>query len=281
MLHEMTPAEYHADPCAKPSLSASIANVLCERSPLHAWHVHPKLGGRPCESTKEMNEGSLIHRLMLGVGTGVEVIAADNFKTKLAREARDAAIEAGLVPVLERELHRLQRVADTLTARLREEYGIVLSGQKEVVVTWREMALSGDVECRGMLDHWDSPLIDDLKRISSADPDTIAKHVVKYGYAIQEAAYRRGIEQTFPELAGRVRFRFIFFETREPYAITPVELAGSAREFGEARWRRAVETWAQCLSENHWPAYTDGVLRIEAPAWALAKEMVEDDDEDI
>jgi hypothetical protein len=41
---DVSTAEYHADPCAQPSLSASIARELIHKSPLHAWQVHPKLG---------------------------------------------------------------------------------------------------------------------------------------------------------------------------------------------------------------------------------------------
>ena len=34
---------YHADPCPGPSLSSSVAKLMLDRSPLHAWHAHPRL----------------------------------------------------------------------------------------------------------------------------------------------------------------------------------------------------------------------------------------------
>ena len=34
-------ADYHADPCEVPSLSASIASLLVNRSPFHAWSAIP------------------------------------------------------------------------------------------------------------------------------------------------------------------------------------------------------------------------------------------------
>ncbi len=42
-------AVYFADPAAQPSLTQSIAKILIEKSPLHAWHEHPRLGGKPDE----------------------------------------------------------------------------------------------------------------------------------------------------------------------------------------------------------------------------------------
>ena len=36
-IHNLSAEVYHADPCVKPSLSSSIANVLLQQSPLHAW----------------------------------------------------------------------------------------------------------------------------------------------------------------------------------------------------------------------------------------------------
>jgi len=35
-IFEYTADVYHADPCPKPSLSASIAHILCSQSPAHA-----------------------------------------------------------------------------------------------------------------------------------------------------------------------------------------------------------------------------------------------------
>ena len=39
-------ADYHADCAPEPSLSSSIARTLLAQSPLHAYHAHPRMGGR-------------------------------------------------------------------------------------------------------------------------------------------------------------------------------------------------------------------------------------------
>lgn len=57
-----------------PRLSRSLACTLLSRSPLHAWHQHPKLGGGLAETpTRSLEGGSLIHALLLGEGPKIEV----------------------------------------------------------------------------------------------------------------------------------------------------------------------------------------------------------------
>ena len=68
-LYDIPAAEYHADPCAPISLSRGIAHMLIRQSPEHAhWH-HPKLGGHDdIKVTSMMDDGSVIHELLLGKG---------------------------------------------------------------------------------------------------------------------------------------------------------------------------------------------------------------------
>jgi hypothetical protein len=42
-LHRFAPEEYHRDPAPAPSLSSTLARVLLNQSPLHAWTASPRL----------------------------------------------------------------------------------------------------------------------------------------------------------------------------------------------------------------------------------------------
>src|SRR5438132_1009339 len=89
---DCTQAEYFADPCEQPSLSVSIATELILRSPLHAWQIHPRLGGLRRPTTEAMENGTLIHALLLGKGENrIAVLDVKDFRTNAAKEARDAA----------------------------------------------------------------------------------------------------------------------------------------------------------------------------------------------
>lgn len=269
----LTAEEYFAEPCAVPALSASIAHVLDSESPLHAWTRHPKLGGIKRAPTKALDNGSLSHALLLGAGKGIEVIAADSYRTNAAKEARDAARDAGLIPVLEEDYEVARVAADAIRKRF-ADLGIVLDGEPEIAALWSETASNGAaVQCRGMMDHLKLPVIYDIKSIRSANPQMCRKHIESYGYAIQRAAYVSAIERIKPELAGRVDFVFVFYELAPPYEVTPIRLSGAFRELGARAWRRAVDRWEECLRTDTWPGYVDRIVDLEPSPWALSRDM--------
>lgn len=271
----MPAAQYHTDPCEAPSLSSSIAYQLVAKSPAHAWLAHPRLGAKPSPSTPAQDEGSLFHELILrGPDEAMQrlvIVSADNWRTKAAQEKRDAAREQGKLALLEHDFEQALRSSIEILARFRE-LGVVLSGLSEVAAFWEEHASDGTlVQCRGMFDHVlrAEGVIYDLKKSRTAHPKAIRKHVEGYGYHIQATAYRRALEQIEPGLAGRVRFQWLFIEAQPPYGVTLAEPAGSMRALGDAYWSQAVDTWANCLATNEWPAYSREVQRIEASPWAL------------
>lgn len=274
----VTQEEYFADPCAVPSLSQSIAHTLVSQSPLHAWSKHPRLGNQEQrEPTTALDDGTLIHKLLLGKGKQIRIVAADSYRTKAAQDVRDEAIEAGMLPVLVGKHDAAQKAADTLRSNL-AQYGLRLDGESEVAVEWQEEGDHGPVTCRGMLDHLklDAGLILDLKKTRSAHPRDCARHLTEYGYDIQRAAYVSAVSKLRPDLAGRIRFVFVFLELEAPHVVLPAELDGQARELGEARWSRAVHLWERCLRTNRWPGYTDNIVQLAPTPWALAQEIEDD-----
>ena len=94
--------EYIADPCPEPSLSASVAHTLITESPIHAFVQHPRLNkGRIESGSSKMDIGTIVHGLVLeGDESRLVIVEADDWRTKVAKETRDAARLAGLVPVL-------------------------------------------------------------------------------------------------------------------------------------------------------------------------------------
>lgn len=269
----MTADEYHADPCDTPSLSSSIAGILVSRSPRHAYLAHPRLGGVRRESTKSMDRGTLIHALVLGKGAEIVAVDAADWRTKAAQEQRDAIRAAHKVPVLVGDYNEALTAAASIEAQLGDR-GIWLTGQSEVVAKWIERADDGTpVRCRAMIDHLMLPAIFDLKTCRSAHPAAIQRHVIGYGYHIQAHAYQRAVAAVDPTLTGRTDFVFLFVELDPAVTVQPARLDGSMRVLGERQWRRAVNTWAACLTSGRWPAYSDDTLTIEAPPWALQQDF--------
>ena len=110
-IYDIPAPEYHADPCPTPSLSSSVARILIERSPAHAWQVHVRLNPNyiPLEANTAMNIGSAVHAVVLdGDMSGIVFINAESWRTKEAKENREWALSEGKIPLLAK--HQMQIV---------------------------------------------------------------------------------------------------------------------------------------------------------------------------
>jgi len=268
------PAEqYHADTIADvPTLSNSIAKALCAYSPLHAWTAHPKLN--PNFRSKESDRfdlGTTVHELLLADDDSrVRIIQANDWKTKAAREEKDEARAAGMLPVLAPKWPEVQ----AMVAATREQLAGLdvhplpfTDGKPEQTIVWEE---DGGVICRARLD-WlrdDHTIVDDLKTSSrSANPDTFTRSIFSMGYDVQVAAYTRAVERT---VGVTPEFRFVVVEAAPPYALSVIGLGPAALTIAEKKWRYAVETWRRCLARDEWPGYPSQVCYAELPAWEEA-----------
>lgn len=273
---DCTAAQYHADPCERPSLSSSVAATLVNRSPLHAWTEHPKLnpGGPRVGSTDEMDLGSVVHELLLGKGGGFSVWEGETWRGKEAAAFWDAAIAAGKTPVKVADQVRANRIVAEILKSL-SAFGldyVMKEGVSEQVCVWEE----NGILCRAMFDRWlrERGEIWDVKTMSqSAHPKACVGRIASMSYDLRSEFYKMGAAKCAPELKGRVKFGFLFVETAPPYAVTPAILNGEWCTVGFSKAYRAIETWGRCMKENKWPSYATEVQRLEAPAWALPAEM--------
>lgn len=263
---DITPDEY----LALPHFSSTMAKALIAQSPRHAKAEREAGGKAP---TKEMDFGSVGHRLVLGKGKDFEPLPFDDWRTKDAKEARKRVRDQGKVPIKAEDFERANLLAETVRVELVER-GIVLDGESELPVTWEEQTAHGVVLCRAMFDHaWlDTGRILDLKFTDSAAPGAIERNAEQMGYGVQWAAYTSALVALRPSLAGKVDFLFTFAERDSPFAVNVVRPDGMFRDLGMKRWRRALNTWARCVAEDHFPAYGAGINSLTPPVWALKNE---------
>jgi PDDEXK-like domain of unknown function (DUF3799) len=267
-LHDNIPhAIYHADPSERPSLSSHLAGILLARSPAHAKLSHPRFGGAfPEKPSDEMNVGSIIHGLLLGGGADVVEIDADNYRTKAAQEARDAAYQVGKIPILH---HKYLALCDTVESICQVMPVDFSKARTEVTAIWE----SDGCPCRARLDSlFDDWRIIDLKTCENANLSSEARNMYSFGYHRQAAANIEAVETLIPEAAGRVKFVDLFVETAPPYGVVMAELAGDFRDLGQRQWKRAKGIWSQCLATDTFPSYPPNKT-VEAPPWAMSEEM--------
>lgn len=278
--YDVSEASYHADLlCDRPTLSRSEAMVLLDKSPLHCWAKHPRLGAQGQKKvTPAMDFGSGAHSLALGKGADIVTVDADDWKTKAARAERDAIREQGKTPMLLGTFEDANQTVGAMFARLKEFnlYDRFQAAKSEVVLLWDE---GDNCSCRVMADKL---LIDeekgtaeffDIKFTESAQPKWLPKHFADMGYGLQDQWYIHGLEQVLPKYSGRMSFTFILQETDFPYVMVPVRLGGEFRGASISKVMRAVQTWSKCMETNRWPGYTQEIIELEAPPWLLASEM--------
>lgn len=269
---EISASVYHADPCPDPSLSSSIAKVLAWQTPRHAWQQHPRLNQNfaPKECDK-FDLGTVAHEVILGRGSGFQVLEYDNYLTKSAKEAREAARAAGKTPILLEQWKRVDAMAERVNERL-AQIGVNLSANdNECVLVWRE----GDAWCRAMLDSLENrnqTIIWDVKTTEVQLSDhNIARQIAGLSYDLSAAFYIRGLTTLFPDLRGRVRFRWIFIEASPPHEVRVIEASGMTEALGEKKVQFALDRWQHCMATGEWPGYGADIKTLDYPTWAEAQ----------
>lgn len=266
-------SEEKAPPKETVKLSPSIAKVLLEHTPKHAWQAHRLLGGGSGKSTEATMDGRILESIILGLDT-LEVVPYDSWRSDKSKEARAAAQAAGKLAVLQTDFQEYADAGMMMKANL-EAVGVEFVGgkaQQEIIWTDRNQ-LAGPVECKAVLDYLILPgagyIIIDLKCVNDASPKALTIAVTNYGWDTQAAAYIEAVEATHPELAGRGRYILAAVEKDKPFCANPREFSGAFLAMGRMKWEKAKSIWAPCLALNHWPGYQAGT--IEPLPWQITQ----------
>lgn len=272
-IFEMSADEYHADPCPEPSLSASIAHILCSASPLHAWTAHPKLNPQFVrEEAARMDIGAIAHALVLEGINKARVLDFPDRRTNDYKRAHAAAMAAGEIPILTKDFEDVKGMVVSLRHFLdpyRPLQTALMEGRPEVSLMWQE---ENGVWCRARPD-WlsdDHRRIEDYKtRSGTANPEVVSRTIFNEGWDVQAAFYIRGLKAIDPTAAPA--FRFIVQETYPPYAVSVVSLGPDSMMIAEKKVQWAIDKWRECLDSNEWPGYPTEVCYATLPAWEETK----------
>jgi PDDEXK-like domain of unknown function (DUF3799) len=271
-VHTMSAETYHADPCETPSLSASIAQILCSRSPWHAWAAHPRLNPDFArKDEKKFDIGTAAHAMLLEPdGNAIAIVVADNYQTKAARASRDEVYASGRIPLLPKQLDEVVAMVAAARKQIAEfpvDPPLFSDGKAEQTLIWQEPG----VTCRARVD-WlrdDFRTIDDFKTTSaSAHPASWTRTLLQIGADVQTAFYLRGLAR-IARADNIVReLRYVVQEVYPPYALSVISLGPDLQAIGNDKVAYALKLWAKCLEADHWPGYPTRVAYAEAPGWA-------------
>lgn len=250
-----------------PRLSPSIAKIMIERSPLHAYQAHRLLGGGDSDNFSEAKDrGNILESIIFNAESKKIVrLDYDSFRTKEAQNQRDAIRAIGSIPVLEKDWSEYEIVGLALRKSIMDQGIHFNGGDFQKLVEWESIG----VPCKGYLDYYQTPAIFDLKTTSDASPKKVQRLFTDMGWDIQAAAYREAVENINPDLAGRVQMLFIVCEIEPPYCVQLYEPDGIMRSLGEEKWDWAKKTFRECTESGEWPGYFQGIGRIGPTPWAM------------
>lgn len=265
--------DYFADPCPAPSLTQSVAKVLIDQSPLHAWHAHPRLNpDYQHDDDRKFDVGNIAHKLMIGRGKDIVVIDFDDWRTKAAKEAREAAAAEGRLAVLGKHYSRAERMVAAAREQIdhRGLADLFRDGDGEAVMAWQENGLW----MRQMVD-WLSPdrlTFADYKTTDmNAAPHVLGRMMASAGWPIQAAMAERGLTALLPKTPASSayrRFLFVVQEAEPPYCLNVVDIGHGPIAMGHKMLDRAVELWRACVTAGRWPGYPPEIVTPEYPGWA-------------
>lgn len=253
---DLDEATYHAHPT---SLSVSGAKVMLKAPALYRWQQdHPV-------HKDVFDLGSAAHKLVLGVGAEIVEVEADSWRTKDAKEAKEAARAEGKIPLLTADHERVKAMADALASH-RLAMRLLSEGRPEVSAFAVDEATG--VLRRGRFDWLGETILTDYKTCACAEPLAFVKAAANFGYHMQAAWYSDlATDLGHPAQA----FAFIAQEKEPPYLVTVIELPPELVSIGRDRNRRALERFRDCTESGIWPGYVpdDTFAQPPAPRWAL------------
>jgi hypothetical protein len=282
----ITAGQYHRDELGPvPTLSRGAATAIENASLKECHYRHPRLGGHPKEVSDQAEFAGLIHALLLDEDepSGYQILEYKDFKTNAARDDRDAARAAGLVPMVAAKRDEAAALAGELRPGIEHWIGQPLASLPKELTVLHEEEVAGraPVRCRHRLDIWmpqcQSPVPDlngfsvigDIK-ISNQSIEAYVRDMWRHGNDIQGASYVRAVEHIFPKLAGRARFVALLCPEEAPWDVVPC-IYGTKLNIGESKWLRSVSRWADGLDSGAWPGRSPG--RADASSWEIQREL--------
>lgn len=269
-VYDIPVEQYHRDPVEGGSLSCSGSRKLIPPSCPAKFRYAQDHPGE--DHAPHFDVGSAAHTAVLGEGAEIVVIDAPDWRTKAAKEQRDAAYAAGKTPLLAGDYE----VVEAMAAALREHpiagrMFVPGKGKPEQTLVWRDERTG--IMRRALLD-WlpdTGRIFADYKSARSAYPEDFRGPADKYGYAQQASWYLDGVQAL--GLAGDdAAFVFVVQEKEPPYVVSVIELDSLSLRIGNQRNRAALSIFQHCTETGVWPGYGDDVALVSLPNWVLATE---------
>jgi hypothetical protein len=222
------------------------------------------------EHKAQFDFGKAFHAAVLGDGSATECIAAENWRTKEAREFRADCYARGVVPLLVAEANEIDAMAAAVKAHDTAPH-LFTGGTAEVSAFWVDSATG--VQCKARFDYLPEKqddrrlIVPDLKSAVSASPKDFASAAARYGYVMQDRHYTSGLRHL--GIDQDPAFVFVVVEKDTPYLPAVMQFAEpNELRLVETALDKALRLYRDCLATDTWPGYP-GISQLSLPTWHL------------
>jgi hypothetical protein len=274
--------DYHRrEICPAPSISSSGLKTILRRSPRHYWHDSALNPARPPERDKpHFSVGKAAHDMLLLSDRWPDhyFVLPEDFNARATKEqadyhaARAAATESSKTVLKHGEAETVKAMADSLRSNP-FAVAALTNGESEVTLAWQDPETGVWLRARPDFLPHKRQIVPDLKTAADASPAAFRRAIDNFGYHQSAALYCDGIKAVFGELP--TNWLHIVMEKEAPHVVSLYELPGEDIERGRWLNRKAIRTFAECLSANRWPGYSDEPSQIGLPGWA--RKTIDDD----
>lgn len=257
-LYEVPIDVYHAGPGVS---STELKEIL--RSPAH---YRATLEAE--KDSEALRFGRLVHMAVLEPERFQEEVAIEpevNRRTKAGKEElaqfHEDHADKMIVKRSDHELAARIAVAINSTSLAKSVLG---PGQTERTAYWEDPQTG--VLCKARADHIRRGYIVDFKTTQDARFRPFQRQCANFRYHLSAAYYVDGFRHVLGQ-EGIKGFAWVAAEKQEPHGIGFYGADPSMLESGRREYRQALQTYAECLRTDNWPAYAAEFVNLGLPPW--------------
>lgn len=271
-VYDMPIEAYHGDCCVAPSISSSGLRTIEAKSPKHYFETSYLNPDRePDEPNAAFDIGRAAHTLLLGeAGFRKQFVVRpsewDSWRSKEAKAWKAKQIEAGRTVLVEEDIAAIRRMSKSLASDPLVRDGL-LNGEIERSLIWKDEETGVWLKARPDALPVNADIIADLKTTDRGDGLAVRRSIMDYGYHMQLALVGMGMEQTIGRTMGNDDYVLVFVEKKRPHCVNVKPIDIEWIDAGRRQIRRALRTFADCLSKGEWPGYDDNGKTASPPDW--------------
>jgi hypothetical protein len=267
---------YHGDACVGPSISSSGLRTIESLTPKHFFNDSYLNPNRAPQKQKDAFDfGRAAHTLLLGESGFRDQFVVrpdiwDSWRTNDAKAWKASQIKAGKTVLDSDDIEAIKAIAESLQSDPLVSLGL-LNGEIERSLIWQDKETGIWLKSRPDALPVNADIVADLKTTDRADPVSVRRTILDYGYHMQLALVGMGMKELLGRTLGNDDHVLVFVEKKAPFCVNvkPVDIEWIAA--GRMQIRRALRTFADCLSKGEWPGWSDNGQTATAPDWFMKR----------